>query len=324
MKTRRSFLQLSAAALATPAMPSILRADTWPAKAIRVVIPFSAGSTVDVIGRIVLDPLSQRLRQSMVVENRGGAGGSIGSAAVAKADPDGYTLLVNASAHSAAPAVYPNLSYDPAGDFAAIVPFGSVPNVIVISPDKGIKTIKELAAKAKDSGKMTYSSAGVGSATHWAAERFRISAGFEGTHVPFRGGPEALTEVMTGRVDWSAIGITSGLPFIRQSTLIPLAVCSPQRTPTLPDVPTTLEAGFADSDYVFWNGLLAPAKTPIEIVNRLHDETLRVLATSEVQEKFQPQGIDPMPINSAEFAALIRKEIENNKKVAQAAGLKFN
>jgi tripartite-type tricarboxylate transporter receptor subunit TctC len=324
MKTRRSFLQLSAAALATPAMPSILRADIWPAKAIRVVIPFSAGSTVDVIGRIVLDPLSQRLRQSMVVENRGGAGGSIGSAAVAKADPDGYTLLVNASAHSAAPAVYPNLSYDPAGDFAAIVPFGSVPNVIVISPDKGIKTIKELAAKAKDSGKMTYSSAGVGSATHWAAERFRISAEFEGTHVPFRGGPEALTEVMTGRVDWSAIGITSGLPFIRQSTLIPLAVCSPQRTPTLPDVPTTLEAGFADSDYVFWNGLLAPAKTPVEIVNRLHDETLRVLATSEVQEKFQPQGIDPMPINSAEFAALIRKEIENNKKVAQAAGLKFN
>lgn len=324
MKTRRSFLQLSAAALATPAMPSILRADIWPAKAIRVVIPFSAGSTVDVIGRIVLDPLSQRLRQSMIVENRGGAGGSIGSAAVAKADPDGYTLLVNASAHSAAPAVYPNLSYDPAGDFAAIVPFGSVPNVIVISPDKGIKTVKELAAKAKDSGKMTYSSAGVGSATHWAAERFRISAGFDGTHVPFRGGPEALTEVMTGRVDWSAIGITSGLPFIRQGTLIPLAVCSPQRTPTLPDVPTTLEAGFADSDYVFWNGLLAPAKTPIEIVNRLREETLKVLATPELQEKFKPQGIDPMPMSSAEFAALIRKEIESNKKVARAAGLKFN
>jgi len=233
-------------------------------------------------------------------------------------------LLVNASAHSAAPAVYPNLSYDPAGDFAAIVPFGSVPNVIVISPDKGIKTVKELAAKAKDSGKMTYSSAGVGSATHWAAERFRISAGFDGTHVPFRGGPEALTEVMTGRVDWSAIGITSGLPFIRQGTLIPLAVCSPHRTPTLPEVPTTLEAGFADSDYVFWNGLLAPAKTPIEIVNRLHDETLKVLASPEVQEKFQPQGIDPMPMSSAEFAAVIRKEIESNKKVAQAAGLKFN
>ncbi|MBV8792903.1 MAG: tripartite tricarboxylate transporter substrate binding protein, partial [Pseudolabrys sp.] len=159
MTNRRTFLQLAAAAVA---MPSIARAQAWPAKPIRVVIPFSAGSTVDVIGRIVLDPLAQRLGQSIVVENRGGAGGSIGSAAVAKADPDGYTLLVNASAHSAAPAVYPNLSYDPAGDFTAIIPFGSVPNVIVISPDKGIKTVKELAARAKASGKMTFASAGVG------------------------------------------------------------------------------------------------------------------------------------------------------------------
>ncbi|MBV9557379.1 MAG: tripartite tricarboxylate transporter substrate binding protein [Pseudolabrys sp.] len=324
MTNRRRFLSLAGAALASPALPRLSRAQAWPAKPVKVVIPFSAGSTVDVIGRIVLDPLSQRLGQTLVVENRGGAGGSIGSAAVAKSDPDGYTLLVNASAHSAAPAVYPNLNYDPAGDFVAIVPFGSVPNVLVISPSKGIKTAQELAAKAKASGTMTYSSAGVGSATHWAAERFRISAGFQGTHVPFRGGPEALTEVMTGRVDFCAIGITSGLPFIKQGTLIPLAVCSPQRTPALPDVPTTLESGFPDSDYIFWNGLLAPAKTPVEIVNRLRDETIKVLAMPEVQDKFKPQGIDPMPMTTAEFNALIRKEIDSNKKLAQAAGLKFN
>ncbi|MBV9347051.1 MAG: tripartite tricarboxylate transporter substrate binding protein [Pseudolabrys sp.] len=325
MKTRRHVLTLAAAALAAPAIPKFARAQAWPSRGpIRVIIPFSAGSTVDVIGRIVLDPLSQRLGQTMVIENRGGAGGSIGSAAVAKADPDGYTLLVNASAHSAAPAVYPNLSYDPSGDFAAVVPFGSVPNVIVISPAKGIKTVKELAEKAKASGQMTFSSAGVGSATHWAAERFRVAAGFQGTHVPFRGGPEALTEVMTGRVDWCAIGITSGLPFIKQNTLIPLAVCSPQRTPALADVPTTLEAGFADSDYIFWNGLLAPAKTPPDVVNRLREETIKVLDTAEVKAKFAPQGIDPMPMSSADFGALIKKEIESNKKVAQAAGLKFN
>jgi len=142
--------------------------------------------------------------------------------------------------------------------------------------------------------------------------------------VPFRGGPEALTEVMTGRVDFCAIGITSGLPFIKQGTLFPLAVCSPQRTPTLPDVPTTLESGFADSDYIFWNGLLAPAKTPADIVARLRDETIKVLALPEVKDKFKPQGIDPMPMTSAEFGALIRKEIDSNKKLAQAAGLKFN
>ena len=324
MTSRRRFLLLAGATLATPALSRFAHAQAWPSKPIRVVIPFSAGSTVDVIGRIVLDPLSQRLGQTMVVENRGGAGGSIGSSAVAKSDPDGYTLLVNASAHSAAPAVYPNLNYDPAGDFTAIIPFGSVPNVLVISPDKGIRTVKELAAKAKASGQMTYSSAGVGSATHWAAERFRISAGFQGTHVPFRGGPEALTEVMTGRVDFCAIGITSGLPFIKQGTLIALAVCSPQRTSTLPDVPTTLESGFADSDYIFWNGLLAPAKTPQAIVDRLHDETVKVLATPGVKEKFAPQGIDPMPMSPTEFAALIRTEIDSNKKLATAAGLKFN
>jgi tripartite-type tricarboxylate transporter receptor subunit TctC len=324
MTSRRRFLSLAGATLAMPAVSRLARAQAWPTKPIRVVIPFTAGSTVDVVGRIVLDPLSRRLGQTMVVENRGGAGGSIGSSVVARSDPDGYTLLVNASAHSAAPAVYPNLNYDPAGDFAAIIPFGSVPNVLVISPNKGIKTVKELAARAKASGKMTYSSAGVGSATHWAAERFRISAGFKGTHVPFRGGPEALVEVMTGRVDFCAIGITSGLPFIKQGTLIALAVCSPQRTPTLPEVPTTLESGFPDSDYIFWNGMLAPAKTPRGIVERLHDETLKVLATPEIKEKFAPQGIDPMPMSSAEFTALIVKEIASNKRLAQAAGLKFN
>ena len=326
MTNRRTFLTLAASALAAPALPGLARAQAqaWPTKGpIRAIVPFSAGSTVDIIGRIVLDPLSAALGQTIVVENRGGAGGSIGSAAVAKADPDGYTLLVNASAHSAAPAAYPNITYDPAGDFAAVIPFGSVPNVVVIAPGKGVKTIKELAAKAKD-GNLTYASAGVGSATHWAAERFRVSADFKATHVPFRGGPEALTEVSTGRVDFMAIGITSGLPFIKDNRLIALAVCSAERTPTLPDVPTTLESGFADSDYTFWNGLLAPAKTPRPVIERLHAETVKVLALQSVKDKFAPQGIDPMPMSPAQFDALIKKEIDINKKLAVAAGLKFN
>jgi tripartite-type tricarboxylate transporter receptor subunit TctC len=323
MTTRRNFLRLSAAALATPAMPYLARAQAWPAKPIRAMIPFSAGSTVDIIGRIVLEPLAAQLGQPIVIENRGGAGGSIGSAMVAKADPDGYTLLINASAHSAAPAAYPNLSYDVAKDFAAVIPFGSVPNVTVISPDKGIKTIGELVAAAKK-GSFTFASAGVGSATHFAAERLRLSAGFQAVHVPFKGGPEALTEVMTGRVDFMSIGISSGLPFIRDGKLLALAVSTPKRTPTLPNVPTTLESGLPDSDYTFWNGMLAPAKTPREIIDRLYAETEKALRTAAVQAKFAPQGIDPMPLKPAEFDALIRREIDVNIALVKAAGIKFN
>jgi tripartite-type tricarboxylate transporter receptor subunit TctC len=171
---------------------------------------------------------------------------------------------------------------------------------------------------------MSYASAGVGSATHWAAERLRVSAGFKAVHVPFRGGPEALTEVMTGRVDFMCIGISSGLAFIREGTLFPLAVSTPKRSPALPDVPTTIEAGYADSDYTFWNGMLVPAKTPRDIVDRLYRESLKALALPEVQQKFAPQGIDPMPLTPTEFDALIKKEIDANIKLVKAADLKFN
>jgi tripartite-type tricarboxylate transporter receptor subunit TctC len=187
---RRRFLKLSAAVLAAPAFAQSAFAQTaWPAaKPIRAIVPFSAGSTIDIIGRIVLDPLSRQLGQTIVVENRGGAGGSLGSAAVAKADPDGYTLLINAAAHSGAPAAYPNLPYDAAADFSAVASFGSVPNVLLVAPSKGIKTVQELVAKAKD-GSMSFASAGAGSATHWAAERF-IQCGIQGhaRSVPRRAG----------------------------------------------------------------------------------------------------------------------------------------
>jgi tripartite-type tricarboxylate transporter receptor subunit TctC len=321
--SRRTFLRIAAAALATPTLAQRAAAEAWPSRPIKVVIPFTAGSTVDIVGRIVLEPLSNQLGQPIIVENRGGAGGSIGSAAVAKAEPDGYTLLVNASAHSAAPAVYPNLSYDPAADFSAVISFGSVPNVTVIAPSKGIKTLKELVAAAK-SGSMTFGSAGIGSATHWAAERLRLAAGFNAVHVPFRGGPEALTEVMTGRVDFMCIGISSGLPFVQEGKLLALAVNTPTRSPALPQVPTTIESGFPDSDYTFWNGLLVPAKTPRDIVDRLYNESRKALALPEVQNKLKPQGLEPMAMTPSEFDALIRKEIAANIALVKAAGLKFN
>ena len=323
MTTRRRFLNLAAAALATPALPRLACAQSWPARPIRAMIPFSAGSSLDIVGRIVLDPLSSQLGQTIVVENRGGAGGTIGTAAVAKADPDGYTLLINASAHSAAPAAYPNIAYDPARDFSAVIPFGTVPNVTLVAPAKGIKTIQELVTAAK-SGSLSYASAGVGSATHWAAERLRVSAGFAGVHVPFRGGPEALTEVVTGRVDFTCMGMSAALPFIRDGKLIPLAVSSAKRSSALPAVPTTLESGLADSDYNYWMGMFVPAKTPREIVERLYQETQKALRLPAVVEKFGPQGIEPMPMTPAEFDALIKKEIAINVALVKAAGLKFN
>ncbi|AXK81278.1 tripartite tricarboxylate transporter substrate binding protein [Pseudolabrys taiwanensis] len=320
---RRQFLTYSAAALATPALPGVAFAD-WPKdRPIRALVPFNAGSSIDIIGRIVTDPLAKQLGQTIVIENRGGAGGSIGSAMVAKADPDGYTLLINAAAHSGAPAAYPNLTYDAAKDFACIASFGSVPNVLLVAPSLGVKTVQEFVAKAK-AGNLTYSSAGVGSATHWAAERFRVSAGFSGTHVPFRGGLEALTEVMTGRVDFCFIGISSSMPFIKEGKLIPLAVSSAKRSPSLPNVPTTVEAGFANSDYNYWTGMLAPAKTPRAIIDTLHAEVTKVLALPDVQQKLAVQGVEPQPMSPTEMDAMNKREIELNLKIAKEAGLKFN
>lgn len=322
--SRRSLLALTSASLAAPALSRLAFAATWPKeKIIRAVVPFSAGSTVDIIGRIVLEPLSQQIGQTVIAENHGGAGGTIGSAIVAKAEPNGYTLLINASAHSAAPATYSNLSYDPSRDFSGIAVFGVVPNVLLVAPSKGIKSARELVERGK-ADKLTFASAGVGSATHWAAERFQLAAGFRATHVPFRGGPEALTEVLTGRVDFCCIGTSSSISLIKDGRLQALAVSTTNRSSALPDVPTTIEAGFPDSDYTFWNGILAPAKTSRDVVATLHAEIQKVLSLADVQAKFASQGVEPMPLNPDEFDVMIANEVQSNVKLAKAAGLKFN
>jgi len=323
--TRRQHLHLIAAAIAAPALPRIAWAQSWPSKPIRVIVPFSAGSTIDIVSRIVFDPLSQQLGQSIIVENRAGAGGTLGAAAVARVEPDGYTLLVNSSAHSATPAIYANAPYDTARDFAAVASLGSSPNVTVISPAKGFKTLQELVAAAKAKpGTITYATAGLGSATHLSTERFRYSAGFEGIHVPFKGMPEALTEVMTGRVDFSCSSFVAALPFIRDGKLRALAVTTPKRSSALPDVPTSLEAGFANSDYTFWTGMLLPAKTPRDIIERLHQETQKALRAPVVPQKLVQQGVEPMPIAPAAFDAQIKNEIDSNIALIKAAGIKFN
>lgn len=323
LTTRRRFLHLAGAALAALAMSGLASAQTWPSRVIRAIVPFPAGSAIDIVSRVVLDPLSAQLGQTIVIDNRGGAGGTIGAYLAAQAEPDGYTILIHSSAHSLTPAVYPKAPYDAARDFTAVASFGSIPNVTVISPAKGIKTFQDLVAFGKK-GSATFASAGVGSSSHWAVERLRLSAGFNALHVPYKGGPDAIREVVGGRVDFMSFGLASVLPFIRDGRLLALAVSTPKRSSALPDVPTTLELGYPDSDYLFWNGMFVPAKTPRPIIERLYRELQKSLALPGVKEKLAPLGSEPMPLSPSEFDALIRKEIKSNLAVLKAANLKFD
>ena len=317
------YLALALALIIAPCVQAC--ADNYPSKPIRAIIPFGAGSATDVIPRIVFDELSARLGQPIIVENRGGAGGTIGATAVAKAEPDGYTLLVNSSAHTITPAIYPNLAYDAASDFIAVGAIGSVPNVLIIAPSKGLKTLAAFVAAAKAKpGSFNFASVGVGSAVHLSAERFRISAGYEAVHIPFKGGAEALTEVIAGRVEYYFCPIATALPHIRDGRLLGLAVSSPQRASALPDVPTTLESGYADSDYTFWIGMFAPAGTSKEIVDKLNREMAAAVQAPAVREKLSALGVELMPMTPAAFDAYVKGELVRYATFAKAAGLKPN
>ena len=298
-------------------------AQSWPGKTIKVVVPIGAGSTTDIVPRIIFDQLGPQLGQTIVVENRTGAGGTIGAASVARAEGDGYTLLVHSNAHTIAPSFYPTLSYHPGRDFAAVVPLGTSPNVLVVSPTRGFKTIGDLVAAAKAKpGALNFSSVGVGTATHLSAERFRLSAGLDIVHVPFKGGAEAMSEVIAGRIDFffGPVGIV--LPHVREGKLVALVVNGTSRSSALPDVLTTREAGFIDAEFPTWFGLFAPAQTPQAIIDKLHDETLKAIQTQRIAEKLAALGVDPMPITSAEFGKLVEKEIAANAELVKAAGIK--
>ena len=298
-------------------------AQTWPTKPLRAIVPVGAGSTTDIVPRVVLEQLSSQLGQSIIVENRAGAGGTIGSAFVAKADPDGYTMLVHGSAHTISPAVYSNLSYHPARDFAAVIPVGMSPSVLVVPPARGWKTVGDLVAAAKAKpGALNFSSVGVGSATHLSAERFRFSAGVDAVHVPFKGGAEAMTEVIAGRIDFFFGPIGLVLPHIRDGKLAALAVNGARRAAALPDVPTTLEAGFTDAEYPIWFGLFLPVKTPRDVVDKLHRETAKALQTPKVRDKLAALGVDPMVMTPSEFDAYVEKEIAVNAALVKAVGIK--
>jgi tripartite-type tricarboxylate transporter receptor subunit TctC len=318
----RSAAAALAGALIAVAVSQGAFAQAWPTKTIMSVIPFTPGNANDVVGRIVLDQLSKQLGQPIIVENRAGAGGTTGVAFVAKAAPDGYTVLVHSSTFSASYALYKTLPYDTFNDFAAVAPFGVQAMVLVAAPSKGWKTAAELVAAAKaNPGKLNYASAGVGAASHLAAERFRVGAGFTAQHIPFRGPVEALTEVLTGRVDFYFLPAAAALPQINDGKVVALAVSTAKRATALPNVPTTAEAGLQDAAYAFWNGLFVPAKTPREIVNRLYQETQKALAVPAVQERLAKFGQDPAPMTPEEFDKYVRDDVLSTAKLVKDAGV---
>ncbi len=299
------------------------RAETWPMRPLMVIVPIAAGSVIDIVPRVVFEQLSTQLGQSIVVENRPGAGMTIGSNLVAKADPDGYTVLATSSAHAIAPTLYPNLSYQPARDFVAVATLGTSPFVLVVSPARGFKTTRDLVAAAKAKpGAFNFSSPGVGTASHLSAERFLLSAGVQAVHVPFKGGAEAMTEVIAGRIDFFFVALGAALPHIRDGKLSALAVNGAARSAALPEVPTIREAGFTNAEYPTWFGLFLPAKTPREIVEKLHRETLKALGEPKVRERLEKLGVDPMLMLPSEFDAHVEKEIAINAALVKAIGLK--
>lgn len=300
-------------------------AQAWPTKPLRAVVPAGAGSTVDIVPRVVFEQLSPQIGQNIVVENRPGAGTTIGTTLVAKATADGHTFLVNSSAHTITPSLYQNLSYHAARDFASVVPLGISPQVMVVSPAKGIKTVGDLVAAAKAKpGAFNFSSVGVGTSTHMAAERFRFSAKVAAVHVPFKGGAEAMSEVMGGRVEFFFGPVGLVLPHVREGRLVALVVNGAKRSAALPDVPTTREAGFTNAEYPFWFGLFLPAKTPRDIVDKLHRETLTALQTPKVRDKLAALGVDPMVMTPKEFDAYVEKETAVSAALVKATGIKLD
>ena len=321
MHARRFALAaIASAALATP-LTAIAQAG-YPSKPIRVIVPFAAGSTTDIIARAITDKMGQSMGQTMVIDNRGGASGTIGQQAVATAAPDGYTIMIHSSSHTVSHSTFAKLPFDTEKDFVGITPISSTPNVLVISPAKNLKTLPELVARAKASpGKMNFASAGQGSATHLNAEKFKMAAHIDALNIPFKGSAEAVTEVLSGRVDYYFSPIAPVIGQIREGHLLALAVGSPRRASALPDVPTTAEAGVPGSEFNFWIGMMAPARTPRDIVNRLHDEVVKALATPEVKERFLKLGADAWTLAPEQFDAYIKDEIKANAALVKAAGL---
>ena len=298
-------------------------AQAYPSKPVRLIVSFTPGSSTDIVARIVMQKVSEYWGQPAVIENRAGAGGSIGSNVVASAAPDGYTLLVNSSAHAVNPAIFAKLPYDTLKDFIDVVPLTVQPNVLVVNSTSPFNTLMDLvnAAKAKP-GAINFGHAGVGSGTHLNTERFIAAASMNVTQVPFKGTPEVIAALLSNSVDCYWSPISAGMSAIKGGKLRALAVSSAKRNPTLPEVPTTGEAGVRGADSPLWFGMWAPAGTPADIVQKISSDVRKALADPGVKEKLVALGNDAMDMPPAEFARFVREEIDTYQRVIKAAGIK--
>ena len=319
---RRACMLALSAPLCASSITSFAQGD-WPqGQTVRIVVPFTPGSGTDVVARLVAEKLGPALNATVVVDNRPGAGGTLGAAMVAKAPADGTALLVHSAGHVVNPSMYANLPYDTLKDFAGITALASLPNVLVAQPGK-FKDVRDLVAQARAKpGTFNYASAGNGSATHMNAEVFRHAAGIEAQHVPFKGTPEAMTETVAGRVDWFFAPMVSCLPLVKDGRLQALAVGTARRSAVLPQVPTTVEAGVPNSEYLFWVGMLAPAKTPKPVIDRLHAEVVKILAAPDVTERLDRLGAEAMPMPAAAFDQFIAEQSQKAQQIVRAAGIK--
>lgn len=299
----------------------VAAADEWPSKAVRVIVPFSAGSAADVVPRIVFEQLQAQTKQPFVIENRPGGAFAIGVGAAKAAPADGYTVLAHSNGYVTTPAVQP-VNWDPTKDFSGVTTLADVPMVLVISPDKKVDTLEQLVAQAKAKpGSLNYATAGLGAPTHLAMERLRLAAGITGQLIPFKGASEALTEVMAGRVDVYFSPLAASMPMIQSGKLKPLAVSGTKRASALPDVPTTTEAGFKDSDFAFYVGMFVPKGTPRDVIDRMNAEVKKVLAMPSIQEKIAKIGSEVSSSDPEAFDKRIAEEFALTKSLVKAAGI---
>ena len=298
-------------------------AETWPTRLIKATIPFGPGSAADVVPRLLFDRLAIELGQPIVIENRAGAGGTLGSGLVAKADPDGYSILSNSNALTIAPAIFPNLAFDAARDLASVLMIGSTANVMIVPNSRPWKTVQDFIADARAKpGSISFGSVGIGSAVHISTEKFRMAAGIEATHVPYRGGAEVIADILGGRIDLYFCPLATALPLIREGQVRALVVSTAKRVAELPDVPTPVEIGLKDADSAIWFGVFVPARTPREIVEKLHAAGSRVLADPATQESLKKLGVEPMPMTPDAMDQLLKREVAANVELIKAVGIK--
>jgi tripartite-type tricarboxylate transporter receptor subunit TctC len=316
----RALFVFALLAAATPAS-----AQNYPSRSITIVIPFPAGGSADTLARLIGQKLSESLGQAVVVENKPGAGGNLGTDAVAKAAPDGYTLLLAPSSIAIAPSLYSKLPFDPIKDFAPVTLIGSIPMVVVVYPEFPPKTIQELIALAKSKpGEISYASAGNGSTNHLAVELFKIKTGIEMLHVPYRGNPLAIVDVIAGRVPVFFDFVLTGLPHVREGKVRALAVTGAHRSAVMPEVPTVMEAGVPDFEASTWFGVYAPAGTKPAIVEKLNTEILAVLAIPAIRERLTALGVDVIAEGPQALAALTKSDLEKWGPIVQKAGVKLD